>query len=299
MQVKNENKEFFNIDELTLSMYCPSTLFEEFSQMASEMVYDNLDGYTITCIEKNDIENPTKIVIAVDFNPQLPFGIFMLDRGKERAYLSINKQICYETLNVINGIKSNLLPCVEYIISNLGFDLDTVILEKMTLVRDSQFNIIKMLSLLNSTNKFDVILNETKQKDPVYLIDKYFIKDTNTSYNKFSRMHKQNVFYSCNLIGTIEIACYEKSKEIHNVSHEYFIFNYIEIPENEKFFRTEIILHNNFQLKKFYKEKGIEDHGFFTLNEYFTYDKIKELFDYLLPKLIRFENKETGEIINI
>ena len=296
----NANKEIFNIDELVLSIPCDRELYNQFACIPVETVYD-YDGFTLKCMQmEGNIDDPDVFYLSVNFNDGRLFGVFKCEKEKGKATLAINKEMFYEVLTVNNNQKINMLPLIEYISSSIGFDLTKATIDQLRIVRDSKFNTLKVLSLINSNPNYDLYLNDLKQEQPVHLIDKYFIGEEGLTGKRFSRLHKQNVFYSNNILGTMEVVVYEKSKEIHNVSHEYFIFQFDGFAENEKFYRTEItLLKPSTQLNNYYKEQDIEDHGYYTFCELFDSDKLKDLFNWLSLKLIHFKNESTGEIVMI
>lgn len=295
------NKEIFNIDELVLSIPCDRELYNQFASMPVETVYDNYNDFTLKCMQKEgDIDDPDVFYLSVNFNDGKLFGVFKCEKEKGKATLAINKEMFYEVLTVTNNQKVNMLPLIEYICDSIGFDLTKATIDQLRIVRDSKFNTLKVLSMINSNPNYDLYLNDLKQEMPVHLIDKYFIGEEGLTGKRFSRLHKQNVFNSNNILGNLEVMAYEKSQEIHNVSHEYFILQFDGFEEDEKFYRTEInLLKPTTQLKNFYQEKDIEDHGYYTLCEFFESEKLKDLFNWLSRKLIYFKNKATGEIVII
>lgn len=141
-------------------------------------------------------------------------------------------------------------------------------------------------------------INDIEQIQPVSLIEKCFIEESSSSNNKFMRLSKQNVLYTSSILANLQMAIYDKSLEIERVSHEYYIHEFYQYPENKRFYRTEIILNNDFYFRQFLKENDVEDNGFFTLSEFFEPDNIKPLFQYLSGKLIFFINKN-GEKVYI
>ena len=296
-----DSEDIYNIDSLILSIPCPETLMKEFGCMPLNVTCDNRDGFTLCCVHKEGgKEKPDLFYLMISYYNGELFGMIRFDRKNEMATLEVNKDVFYENLTICHDKKINMLPLVEYILSNLGFDLAKITIQRLTIVRDSKDNVLKRLSGLNSSPNYDLYLNDTIQEEPIELIEKTYIRDESMINCKFSRLSKQNVFYIFNITGTLEMASYEKSKEIHNVSRCYKIFEYNGYTEDQKFYRTEVTMRDECFLKEFfttYDEKGF--HGFFSLTELFSPDRIKELFNFISPKLIRFQHKESNETLCI
>lgn len=294
------SKEIYNIDDLVLSFPCDLELYNQFALMPTETVYD-YDGFTLKCMHaEGHIDDPDVIYLSVNFTDGRLFGVFKCEKEKGKATLAINKEMFYEVLTVNNNQKINMLPLIEYICSSIGLDLTKATIDQLRIVRDSKFNVLKVLSMINSNPNYDLYLNDLKQEMPVHLIDKYYIGEEGMRGKRFTRQRKQNLFYANNILGTMEIVAYDKSKEIHNVGHEYFIFQFDGFAENDKFFRTEIsLLKPDIQLKNYYQEQEMEDHGYYTLCEFFESEKLKDLFNWLSRKLIYFKNETTREIVII
>lgn len=236
------NKEIFNIDELVLSFPCDLELYNQFAIMPTETVYD-YDGFTLKCMQmEGNIDDPDVFYLSVNFNDGRLFGVFKCEKEKGKATLAINKEMFYEPLTFNHQQKINMLPLIEYICASIGLNLTKATIDQLRIVRDSKFNVLKVLSMINSNPNYDLYLNDLKQEMPVHLIDKYFIGEEGLTGKRFTRQHKQNLFFANNILGTMEIVAYDKSKEIHNVSHEYFVFTFDDFDENDKFFRTEITL---------------------------------------------------------
>lgn len=290
---KNNDDTKYNIDSLVLTIDLPAKLFDEFSAMRSEICYDNCDGFNLTLIDKDNFENPSIFYVQVALNDGSVFGVLKFDKKAEKATFIIEKQMFYTFLSSSNGgEKVNMLPCLEYIITNIGFELETVKMKSMTIVRDEiSNNRLKHIASLNGDPSYQLYLNCVEQTD-VAIVEKYFIREEGLSRTKFIRMSKQNAFYTSSILGNLEMAIYDKSLEIERVSHEYFIPEFYDWKEDKRFYRSEITLNNDFHIKQFYKENGIEDKGYFTLCELFNTKNIKLLFDYLSQKLIYFINSD-------
>lgn len=295
--MKNENNDVrYNIDSLVLTMDCPVELFDEFSAMRSEICYDNCDGFNLTLIDKDNFENPSIFYVQIALNDGSVYGVIKFDKKAEKAILILEKQIFYTFLSTSNVDKVNMLPLIEYILPKIGFELQTVKLENLTIVRDEiSNNRLKHIASLNGDPSYQLYLNGVEQTD-VAIVEKYFIREEGLSRTKFIRMNKQNAFYTSSILGNLEMAIYDKSLEIERVSHEYFIPEFYDWKEDKRFYRSEITLNNDFHIKQFYKENGIEDKGYFTLCELFDSKNIKLLFDYLSQKLIYFINSEGKQV---
>lgn len=293
-----EDKIIYNIDELTLNLCCPYSLFNTFCDLPTGF-QDIRDGYQLTIIEKDNEFNPNILYLHITYFDNKNIGVIKCEKFEQTATLWIDNEIFYTPFTSDAEGKISSIDIIEPMLFDLGFDLTTSTIGRIKICRDSQWNVLSEIETLsNNPNYKPVIANQVK--DNCHLTDMYYfgLEGSNNCETQVLRRKKACVI--SNLIGSLRLRVFCLSDIIKDLTHEDFIneFNGFSKKDKRKVYRSEITF-NDAQFQRYLSSNCQIYNDYFILSEYYNQSKLKELFDYFIYDLLRFQDKDSLKFISI
>ena len=298
MKKMEEVKTIYNIDELTLNFCCPNSLFNKLSTLLLD-IQEPREGYQVTLLEKDHEYNPTVIYLHLTYDNNKTIGVIRCEKEKQKATFWVDNEIFYTPFasNVEGKISSICL--IEPILSDLGFDISTFTIERMKICRDSQWEVLSEIDALSNNPDYKPVI-ANQENENCYLTDMYYFSSEGSNQCEAQKLRKKKACIISNLIGTLRLRVFCLTDLIRDLTHEDYIndFNGFPMDDKRKVYRTEITF-NEGQFQRYLSCDCQVERYDLTLGDFFTQNKLKELYDYFIYDLLRFEEKNSTKFICI
>lgn len=292
-----EEKTIYNIDELTLNLCCPISLFNKLSTLLTD-IQDLREGYQVTLIEKDDENNPTVIYLHLTYDDNKTIGVIRCEKERQKATFWLDNEIFYTPFTCNAEGKVSSICLIEPILSDLGFDVSTYTIERMKICRDSQWDVLSEIETLSNNPDYKPVI-ANKETDNCNLTDMYYFSEGSNQYDT-QKLRKKKACIISNLIGTLRLRVFCLTDLISDLTHEDYIDNFNDFPKDDKrkVYRSEITF-NEGQFQRYLTCDCEVDRNDLPLGDFFTQNKLKELYDYFIYDLLRFQKRDSTKFISI
>lgn len=294
-----EEKTMYNIDELILNLCCPNSLFNRLSNLLTD-IQDPREGYQVTLIEKDNEYNPSLIYLHLTYGDNKTIGVIKCERDKQKATFWIDNEIFYTSFSANNNEgKISSIGLIETVLSDLGFDLSTYTIERMKICKDSQWDVLAEIDTLSNNPNYNPVI-DNQEKDNCYLTDMYYFSVEGSNQCEAQKLRKKKACIISNLIGTLRLRVFCLTDLIKDLTHEDYINEHNDFPmaDKRKVYRTEITF-NEGQFQRYLSCDCEVDRYEYSLCDYFSQNKLKDLYNYFIYDLLRFEEKNSTKFICI
>lgn len=286
-----KHKYNFNIDKLRLCYNQPKELFNEFNEIKPNTFWQ-MDGYKLFIIgDEDDEETPKQIQVNVLLNDNTLLGHFIFNNSKKYegyCFFTFANSALYNTLNVVNGNKSNYISLIDYVADDLNLTLNNI--TEVEVCLDTTINVnAKLRKLIRDFRQYEMIHNGKKVKDPLRKLENYH-ETFNRSRKYISR--QPTIYFEQSKKDSPLMRIYNKTEEINsNLNEKNYINEWNAFGKTDTY-RIELRIKNE-SLKEFLKTINPDRHLLDTLQD----PAIKEaLWSYFADRLIYFKSDDGTRI---